>query len=95
MADKEYYIATTDEHDDDVIYKSEKFKLSELDLINLIKICLVEQRNKFIGNKLKEAYIDSTEHRKEITHARLNLIGIKDNGNQKPEVIRKGKSRRL
>jgi hypothetical protein len=95
MNDKEYYIATTDEDGDNVIYKSERFKLSELDLINIIKICLVEQRNKSIGNKLKEAYIDSTIHRKEITQARLNLIGVKDNGSQKPEIVKKGKVRQL
>lgn len=83
--EKEYFIATSDDSDGKpVIYQSEKFKLSEIDLINLIKICLIEQRSKGIGNKLKDIYLDSTQHRIEITQERLSKIGLKDNGNNNP-----------
>jgi hypothetical protein len=91
--EKEYYIATIDKDGLPLIYMSEKYKLSEIDLINLIKICLVEQRSKGIGNKLKDAYIDSTSHRIDITKDRLNRIGVKDNGDQKPTKTTKAKTR--
>jgi hypothetical protein len=87
--EKEYFIATLDTDGEPLIYMSEKYKLSEIDLINMIKICLVEQRSKGIGNKLKEAYIDSTSHRPEITKDRLTKIGVKDNGDNRPIKIKK------
>jgi hypothetical protein len=89
---KEYFIATIDNDGEFLVYTSDKFKLSEIDLINLIKICLVEQRSKGIGNKLKEAYIDSTSHRIEITNQRLNQIGIKDE-NTKPTQPKRARER--
>ena len=82
--DKEYYISTKGEDDKFLIYESEKFRLSEIDLINLIKVCLIEERNKGIGRKLLEAYKDSTEHRIQLTQQRLNQIGIKAEPNGKP-----------
>lgn len=92
--EKEYFIATIDDSDGKpVIYMSEKYKLSELDLLNLIKICLVEQRSKGIGNKLCEAYMESTTHRTNITQERLNKIGVKSNGETKPTKPTKPKTR--
>lgn len=82
--DKDYYIATLGEDGKFVVYESEKFRLSEIDLINLIKVCLIEERNKRIGRKLLEAYKDSTEHRIAITQQRLTQIGIKEEPNGKP-----------
>ena len=76
--DEEYFIATVDDTGNYIIYTSEKFKLSEFDLINLIRICLIEQRSKLIGTKILEAYRDSTQHKKIITKKRLEGIGIKE-----------------
>ena len=85
--DKEYYISTKGEDGKFLIYESEKFRLSEIDLINLIKVCLIEERNKGIGRKLLEAYKDSTEKRSHITQMRLTQIGlIEQNG--KPTTTR-------
>lgn len=81
--DKDYYVATLGEDGKFVVYQSEKFKLSEIDLINLIKVCLVEERNKRIGRKLLDAYKDSTEHRPIITQQRLTQIGLAEQ-NSKP-----------
>jgi hypothetical protein len=81
--DKNYFIATKDEKKAFIIYTSEPFLLSEIDLINLIKICLIEARSKAIGNRLLDIYRDSTKSREHITKERLNLIGVSDEG--KPE----------
>lgn len=91
---KEYFLATKDENDDFLVYSSDKYKFSEIDLLSLIKICLIEHRNKSIGNKLIEAYEDSTKHRIKITQQRLFKMGINRNGeNTKPETARNPKSR--
>ena len=81
--DKEYYISTKDEDGDFLIYQSEAYRISEIDLINLIKITLIEARSNTIGRKLLEVYRDSTHERKEVTEKRLDLIGVK-NGKEKP-----------
>jgi hypothetical protein len=91
--DKEYYIATKDEEGRDIIYNSTAYKLSEIDLINLIKILLIEERGKSIGRRLLEAYKDSTQHRMQITQKRLTAIGINDNGTNKPSISKKPKFR--
>lgn len=90
---KEYYVATRNEKGEFLIYASETFKLSEIELINLIKICLVEQRSKSIGKKILSAYRDSTEHRKHITLERLKQIGVNDDGNTKPTIDNKSKTK--
>lgn len=89
--DKEYYIATKDEKGQDVIYNSVAYKLSELDLINLIRICFVEERGKVVGRKLLEAYKDSTQYRIILTQKRLTAIGIKEKENEHPTVSKKPK----
>jgi hypothetical protein len=89
--DKEYFISTKDEKDEFMIYGSDLFKLSEIDLINLIKVCLIEARNKTIGRKLLAIYRDSTEKRKHITQARLKLIGVEDEQLPKPTKERKAR----
>lgn len=71
-------------------YASEQYALSELELINLIKLLIVERRNKTLGEKLLAIYEDSTEQRKELTQKRLSMIGIK---NGKSEPTRTGKFR--
>ena len=90
MKDKEYYFATS-ENGDFLIYSSEIFKLSEIDLINLIKICLIEARSKSIGKKILGVYEDSTKKRKEITQQRLKMIGVKNEGKKEPERTKKAK----
>lgn len=88
--DKEYYIATKDEKGRDIIYNSSTYKLSEIDLINLIKILLIEERGKSIGRRLLEAYKDSTKNRMQITQKRLNMIGLTQNdGDKQPSVSKK------
>lgn len=91
--DKDYFISTTDEIGDYVIYSSEAFKLSEIDLINLIKICLIEARSKAIGRRLLEVYRDSTKHREDLTERRLNLIGVSDDGKREPIKKKKPKTK--
>lgn len=90
---KEYYFATKDEKSDFLVYTSDQFKLSEIDLINLIKICLIEARSKAIGKKLLEVYRDSTENRKNITQERLKLIGVNGDGEKKPTKSRQPKTK--
>ena len=91
--DKEYFISTKD-GSGFLIYLSEPFKLSEIDLINLIKVCLIEARNKTIGRKILSIYRDSTEERgKEITKERLKLIGIEDNELPKPTKEKRAKTK--
>lgn len=91
--DLDYYIATKDESGEFLIYASELFKLSEIDFINLIKICLILGRSKAIGKKILSVYQDSTQHRQELTEQRLNAIGVTDNGSTKPIKERKLKYR--
>jgi len=81
--DKTYFIATKDKKDF-LIYASELYKLSEIDLINLIKICIIEARNKGVGKKILAVYRDSTQQRNHITTERLKLIGISETGDIKP-----------
>jgi len=82
--EKEFYLATLDNINNYLIYKSETFKLSEIDIINLIRICLVEERSKQIGKKILAVYKDSTPNREKLTKERLRKIGIKENEPEKP-----------
>jgi len=91
--DKEYFISTKEELGDYLIYSSDVFKLSEIDLINLIKITLIEARSKSIGKKLLEVYRDSTKNREAITEQRLKLIGVEQNGSKEPTRKRKPNTR--
>jgi hypothetical protein len=91
---KDFYIATKDNSGDYLVYDSEAYKLSEIDLINVIKILMIEKRNTGIGRKFLDAYRDATEHRKEITEKRLNTIGIlSQNDNGKPTLAKRTKNK--
>lgn len=92
MEDKFYFLSTLDEKGDFVIYTSDNFKLSEFDVLNLIKICIIEQRSKAIGNKILEAYKDSTEYKIKITKERLKKLGI-NYDETKPTIKRKPKTK--
>jgi hypothetical protein len=87
--DREYFLSTKDEKGDFLIYQSDIFKLSEIDVINLIKICLIEIRSKSIGKKILAVYRDSNQHRSEIVQEKLKLIGIMDDGISEPTRINK------
>jgi len=87
--DKEYYLCTKDIKGDFLIYASDIFKLSEIDVINLIKICLIEIRSKSIGKKILAVYRDSNQHRQDVVQEKLKLIGIMDDGINKPEKLNK------
>lgn len=75
---EEFFIAVRmkNKTGDYIVYSSDLFKLSEIDIINLIKICMIEARSKIIGRKILAVYEDSTNDRKEITLERLKKIGI-------------------
>lgn len=88
--EKEYFISTKDEKNDFLIYISEPFKFSEIDIINLIKVCLIEARNKTIGRKILAIYRDSTGHRQHITKERLKMIGVIEEEKPNPITIKKG-----
>lgn len=89
----EYYLSIKDKKDY-VIYESIPYKLSEFDLINMIKICLVEGRSKSIGKKLLEVYRDSTGHKKELAEEKLKKMGINlENEKKQPRTIRQHKSK--
>lgn len=82
-----FYLSTTDEHDEIIVYVSESFKFSEVDVINLIKMCLINARDKGVGKKILSIYRDSTQHRKDLTEKRLKMIGIQNEEKFRPEKL--------
>jgi hypothetical protein len=86
----EFYLAI-DEGKDVIIYRSEKFALTTIDLINLIKICLVQRRAVDLGKKILAVFLD-TEKDKKRTYEILNNIGLKIQ-EDKPDTIKKTKNR--
>jgi len=89
QAFQEFYLAIKSSKKEFVIYESEPFKLSEIDIINLIKICIMEARSKTIGKKILAIYEDATRDREEITKQRLKYIGILENEKPKPTTTKK------
>lgn len=86
MAEKEYYLSHFDKGL--VYYKSDIYKLSECELLALIKICIVERRNVKIGKKILAVYRDSTADRIALSEQKLKSYGVKIN-DEKPEFKRK------
>lgn len=85
---EEFYLSSL-KNNSYLVYKSDNFKLSEIDILLLLKICLIEKRSKKIGKKILEVYKDSTKDREKLTIQRLESIGIKENmNNDKPIRIR-------
>lgn len=74
--DLEFYISVEDKKNSYLVYTSEPFAISEIELLSLIKMCIIRKRNKLIGIKLMEIYKDSTLNRQELTTQRLKAIGI-------------------
>lgn len=87
--EKEYYLSTKKEHEY-LIYSSEQYKFTELEIINLIKICIVEGRSKLIGKKILSIYRDTQENLDK-AEEKLSLIGIKQN--EKPIREKKPRTR--
>lgn len=75
---KEFYLATKNKKEF-LIYQSDNFKFSELDILLLLKICMIEKRSKKIGRKILNIYKDATQDRLDLTLERLEAIGIKEN----------------
>jgi hypothetical protein len=73
--EKYYYIAIDDEERGfgHLIY--EKFKISEIEMIKLIKILYVDRRFVSVGKKLLDVYNDSTGYT-DLTLEKLKQIGI-------------------
>lgn len=90
VKEKEYYLSTTDKRGDLLVYETDKFKLSEFDIINLIKICLIERRSILLGKKILDVYRDSTEYKEEEVIEKLKKIGIEDEG-RKPTIHKTAK----
>lgn len=72
-----------------LVYNSDFYKFSEIDILLLLKICLIEKRSKKIGKKILEFYKDLTKEREDLTLERLQKIGIKEKiENEKPIKFR-------
>jgi hypothetical protein len=84
--EQEYYFAIHD-HEKKfgfIVYASESYKLSEIDIINLIKILLVERRSRDIGRRILAMYKDANEHKPEETIEKLKKIGITEDEKIEP-----------
>ncbi len=88
--ENEYYITTIDENGEPVIYESERFRFSEMEILNLIKICILEKRSIMIGKKILDIYIDSNPDQSYV-NKKLNMIGIVTNEKPKPKILRRPK----
>jgi len=88
---EEYYLAIQ-ENGETILYKSELYVLNELDIINLIKICLVQKRAVSLGKKILNVYKDVTKHKEEETLKILKKIGLNLQNNN-PERTKKIKNR--
>lgn len=70
-----FYLSTLNDKKKPTIYISEKYRLTEIDVLTLIKICVNEKRNLRLGYKILEVYKDATNGKGK---EKLKLIGIKD-----------------
>jgi hypothetical protein len=86
-----YYLAI-EENNETILYKSDKFALDEIDVINIIKICLVQKRAVSVGKKFLYVYTDSQQHNKEKINKILKNIGV-DYQNDEPTKSKKTKNR--
>jgi hypothetical protein len=86
-----YYLAI-EENNETILYKSSKFALDEIDVINIIKICLVQKRAVSVGKKFLYVYTDSQQHNKEKINKILKNIGV-DYQNDEPTKSKRTKKR--
>lgn len=74
IVNKEFFITTIDDDGKEWVYSSEKFKLTELDFLNLIKMCYVHKRSISVGEKLIAIYRDcKTEAEKNLKNIGVEL----------------------
>lgn len=83
-----YFLATKEGRDFIVFCKQEQFILKEQEILNLIKICLVNKRAIEIGNKIRAIYETANEHRIETAKENLKRIGITENEKARGEKLR-------
>lgn len=89
---EEYYLAVKQEKDF-TVYTSDSFKFSEIDILNLIKICILDRRSMALGKKILLIYEDSTKERIKITRERLKNMGLINNETEKQTKRRNPKIR--
>lgn len=80
---KEFYLATQ-EKGEFTIFTSDIYKFTEIDVLNMIKICLIDRRSKLLGDKILKIYEDSVNEKTAIE--RLKGIGI---NNEKKQTKRR------
>jgi hypothetical protein len=92
MTEQLFFLSTRYSDGEEVYYASDNYNFTELDIINLIRLLVVDRRNRNLGNKILAVYRNATEHKKEETENTLKKLGIDDE--PKPEKIpRNGKRR--
>lgn len=72
---KEFYLSTIGEKENYIIFTSDLYKFSEIDIINMIKICLIDKRSKILGNKFLNVYKNCNIN-EELINERLKDIGL-------------------
>jgi hypothetical protein len=89
----EYYLSTK-KGNHFITYVSDCFKFSEIELLQLIKLCIILKRSKTIGNKILAVYKDSMELRGFLKEAeeKLKKIGI-ENDKRKPIFSKSNKQK--
>ena len=83
---KDFYFAIKDYDGKYLIYQSENYRFSELDILNLIKLCILERRSVYLGKKILSIYEDSTSSnpsRMKLSKERLKNLGLLKE-NEKP-----------
>lgn len=73
---RDFFIAVYGDDEIPVIFTSDNFKISEFDILRLIRICYKEGRNKKIGESLLSIYKEVIDD----SVIKLKKIGIDENG---------------
>ena len=89
IQNEQTYYFTTKVGNDTIVYCSSKYSISELEIIQLIRLLYIQQRNKKLGEKILEMYRDSTKHKEDAVKENLKRIGIEDE-KQTEKLKRKG-----
>lgn len=92
MEEQYFFISTKDKRGEYVSYVSEKYRISELEVMQIIRLMVIERRNIRLGNKILEVYRDATGHRKEEVASRLRQLGINDD--EKTRTIPKNSTKK-
>ena len=94
MENTENFFMSVKERGEYVIYSSESYAFTELEILNLIKICIVEGRNRRLGKKILSIYRDCSQgtEREILVNKRLEAIGVK-NENKETTARRNPKTR--